>query len=191
MKEKLKHDQPGGETENDTLRRGDADTAKNTDENVNGNTVAAEDEAEKLKAELQEMKDKYLRLVAEFENFRKRTARESLDLRQTAGKEVIVSLLEVLDDTDRAEKQLQAETDVTAAKEGVMLVFNKLRSIMQSRGLRPMQSIGQEFNPDIHEAVAEIPAPSEEMKGKIIDEVQKGYYLNDKIIRFAKVVVAK
>jgi molecular chaperone GrpE len=185
MKEKYKHEKPGSETENDTLKRGD------TDENINGNSVVTDNEVEKLKAELQEMKDKYLRLVAEFENFRKRTARESLELRQTAGKEVISSLLEVLDDTDRAEKQLQTETDGTAVKEGVMLVFNKLRNILQSRGLKPMQSIGQEFNPDLHEAVAEIPAPSEEMKGKIIDEVQKGYYLNDKIIRFAKVVVAK
>ena len=101
MKEKYKHEKPGSETENDTLKRGD------TDENINGNSVVTDNEVEKLKAELQEMKDKYLRLVAEFENFRKRTARESLELRQTAGKEVISSLLEVLDDTDRAEKQLQ------------------------------------------------------------------------------------
>src|SRR5262245_27385676 len=145
MKEKFKDDKQGTETENDTLPRGDADTAMNTGENMNAGAVAAEDEVEKLRAELQEMKDKYLRLVAEFENYRKRTAREGLELRQTAGKEVIVSLLEVLDDSDRAEKQLQTETDIAVVKEGVMLVFNKLRNILQLRGLKPMQSIGQEF----------------------------------------------
>jgi molecular chaperone GrpE len=196
MKEKFKHDKPGTDTENDTIRREeDADTAINTG-SENGNTMqkepaSPENEVERLKADVQEMKDKYLRLVAEFENFRKRTARESLELRQTAGKEVIVSLLDVLDDSERAEKQLQSDNDMGAIKEGLLLIFGKFRSLLQSKGLKPMQSIGTDFNPDLHEAVAEIPAPAENMKGKVIDEVQKGYYLNDKIIRFAKVVVAK
>jgi molecular chaperone GrpE len=166
----------------------------NTDESVSGSThlnepVANEDEVEKLKAEVQELKEKYLRQVAEFDNFRKRTAKERLELIQTAGKDVIVSLLEVLDDCDRAEKQLQTSNDLAAIREGVQLVFTKLRNTLLAKGAKPMQSIGTDFNPDHHEAITEIPAATEDMKGKVVDEVEKGYYLNDKIIRFAKVVV--
>ena len=167
----------------------------NTDENIAGTThlgelSAREEELEKLKEELQEQKDKYLRLFAEFDNFRKRSARENLELRQTAGKEVIVSLLDVLDDCDRAEKQLQNTEDIPL-KEGVQLVFSKLRSILQSKGLKAMQSINTDFDVEKHEAITEMPVSDPSLKGKVIDEVQKGYYLNDKIIRFAKVVVGK
>jgi len=167
----------------------------NTDENIAGATHldigAREEETERLKEELQEQKDKYLRLFAEFDNFRKRSARENLELRQTAGKEVIISLLDVLDDCDRAEKQLQATNDIAQIKEGVQLVFSKLRSTLWSKGLKPMQSVGTDFDVEKHEAITEIPVPDPALKGKVIDEVQKGYYLNDKIIRFAKVVVGK
>lgn len=167
----------------------------NTDESISGSShlnepVTCEDEVAKLKSELQELKDKYLRQVAEFDNFRKRNAKERLELIQTAGKEVIGSLLEVLDDCDRAEKQLQNTQDVPV-KEGVQLVFNKLRNTLQARGLKPMKTIGTEFNPDQHEAITEIPAATDDLRGKVIDEVEKGYYLSDKIIRFAKVVVGK
>lgn len=167
----------------------------NTDESISGTShlnepVACEDEVEKLKSEIAELKDKYLRNVAEFDNFRRRTAKERIEMIQTAGKEVITSLLEVADDCDRAEKQLLASEDATL-KEGIQLVFNKLRSTLQSKGVKPMQTIGTDFNPDQHEAITEIPAPTEAMKGKVVDEIQKGYYLNDKIIRFAKVVVGK
>jgi molecular chaperone GrpE len=149
------------------------------------------DEVAKLSAELQEQKDKFLRLSAEFDNFRKRTARERLDLIQTAGRDVIGSLLEVVDDCDRAEKQLQTSEELGNMKEGILLIFNKLRNILQSKGLKPMQTVGTPFNPDQHEAITEIPAGKDELKGKVVDEVEKGYYLNDKIIRFAKVVVGK
>jgi molecular chaperone GrpE len=148
-------------------------------------------EIEKLEADLAEMKDKYLRQFAEFDNFRKRTAKERLEMMQTAGKEVIVQLLEVLDDADRAQKQMDNSEDVKALKEGVQLVFNKLRNILNSKGLKPMDSIGQVFDADRHEAITEIPVPQEAMQGKVIDEVERGYLLNDKIIRFAKVVVGK
>ena len=168
----------------------------NADENLAGtthlnNTVETESELEKLREELQAQKEKYLRLVAEFDNFKKRNARERIELMQTAGKETITSLLDVLDDCDRAEKQLQNSTDVNEVKEGVMLVFNKLRSVLQSKGLKPMQSINTDFDVEKHEAISEIPAPTDELKGKVIDEVMKGYYLNDKIIRFAKVIIGK
>ena len=168
----------------------------NTDENVAGTThlndsAGLEDEVEKLKQDVQDQKDKYLRLFAEFDNFRKRSARENLEIRQTAGKEVITSLLDVLDDCERAEKQLQSAENIDQIKEGVQLVFNKLRTTLQAKGLKPMQSINTDFDVEKHEAITEVPVQDEKLKGKVIDEVQKGYYLNDKIIRFAKVVVGK
>jgi molecular chaperone GrpE len=151
--------------------------------------VTDEPELETLRNELGEMKDKFIRKVAEFENFKKRSTKERIDLIQTAGKEVIIDMLEVLDDCERAEKQVSTLDD--KAKEGVMLVFNKLKSLLTAKGLKPMETINKDFDPDIHEAITEIPAPTEEQKGKVIDEIQKGYYLNDKIIRYAKVVVGK
>ena len=168
----------------------------NTDENQSGTThlnepVGEESELEKLKTELGEEKDKFLRKVAEFDNFKRRNAKERLELIQTAGKEVITELLSVLDDCDRAQKQFEKSDDAAAIKEGVLLVFNKLRNTLQSKGVKAMNTIEQEFNPDLHEAITEIPAPTEALKGKIIDEVTKGYYLNDKIIRHAQVVVGK
>ncbi len=152
-------------------------------------TPTTPSELEVIGAELESWKDKHLRLVAEFDNYKRRNARERVELIQTAGKEVIQALLDVLDDCDRAQKQLDgAETD-PALKEGVLLVFNKLRSTLQQRGLKAMETIQTDFNADLHEAITEIPAPTEQLKGKVVDEVMKGYYLNDKIIRHAKVVV--
>ncbi len=168
----------------------------NADESISGSTglnepVNEEDAAEKLQSALDEANDKYLRLAAEFDNFRRRNAKERIELIQTAGRDVISSLLDVLDDCDRAQKQVESSGDATAIREGVLLVFNKLRSSLQARGLKVMATTGEDFNPDLHEAITEIPAPSEELKGKVVDEVVKGYYLNDKIIRHAKVVVGK
>lgn len=168
----------------------------NADENAAGTShlnepVAEENAMGKIEGELQEQKDKYLRLMAEFDNFRRRTAKERLELIQTAGKDVIVSMLDVLDDCDRAEKQLQSGDDITTQKEGIQLVFNKLRSILQQKGVKSMESLQTDFDVEKHEAITEIPAPTDELKGKVLDEVVKGYYLNDKLIRFAKVVVGK
>jgi molecular chaperone GrpE len=167
----------------------------NTDENVAGTnnlsqTLEEDDLLEKLNADLQEQKDKYLRLMAEFDNYKRRSARERVELSQTAGKEIIVSLLDVLDDCDRAENQLQQEKP-SQDLSGVLLVFNKLRNLLQNRGLKAMESLHSEFNVEKHEAISEVPAPSPELKGKVVAEVMKGYYLNDKIIRFAKVIVGK
>ena len=148
-------------------------------------------ELEQLKADLADQKDKFLRLLAEFENFKRRTAKERIDLIQTAGKDVIVSLLDVLDDCDRAEKQLNTSDDIAVQREGIQLVFNKIRSTMQAKGLVAMESVNKDFNVELHEAITEIPAANNKMKGKVVDEVTKGYFLNDKIIRFAKVVVGK
>lgn len=167
----------------------------NSDENISGDQhlnepVTEESEIEKLKTQVEELNDKYLRQAAEFDNFRRRNAKERVELIQTAGREVISDLLDVLDDSERAQKQMDATDDVTQIKEGIQLVFTKLRNTLLAKGLKPMNAVGTEFNPDLHEAITEIDG-GDEMKGKVIDEVQKGYYLNDKIIRFAKVVVGK
>ena len=167
----------------------------NADENQNGTThlnepLEEENEISKLKAELAESQDRYLRKVAEFENFRKRSAKERAELIQTAGKELIIDLLDVLDDYDRALKQLEASED-KALKEGVNLILGKFRNILQAKGLKPMEAVGKDFDPDLHEAITEIPAQNDDLKGKVVDEVVKGYYLSDKIIRHAKVVVGK
>ena len=148
-------------------------------------------ELEKLRGELDESKDKHLRLIAEFDNLRRRQSKEKLELIETASKDLIQSLLVVLDDMSRAEKQIDNTTDVTAIKEGITLVFNKFRTILQSKGLKEMEAMKEEFNPDLHEALTEIPAPTEEMKGKIIDVMEPGYYLKSKLIRHAKVIVGK
>lgn len=163
----------------------------NSDDSRAGSELSEsnDEESEKLAAELAEMKDKYLRMVAEFDNFRRRNAKERVELVQTAGKDIIESLLVVMDDVNRAAKQLDSTTDIAIMKEGFSLVFNKFRNILQQKGLRAMDAVNEEFNPDLHEAITEIPAPSEKMKGKVIDVVEDGYYLNDKLIRHAKVVV--
>jgi molecular chaperone GrpE len=168
----------------------------NADENMSGTShmnepMEEESELEKIKTELAETKDKHLRLVAEFDNFRRRNAKERIELIQTAGREVITDMLDALDDADRAQKQLNSTEDIQQIREGVTLVFNKLRNQLQAKGLKPMETLGKDFDPDLHEAITEIPAPSKELKGKVVDEVVKGYYLNDKIIRHAKVVVGK
>lgn len=168
----------------------------NADSDVPGTSyldesVSNDGEIERLQAELAELKDKYLRQVAEFDNFRKRNAKERLELIQTAGKDIIVSLLDVLDDCDRAQSQLEKSEDIKGLKEGVFLIFNKFRNNITGKGVKAMESLNQDFNPDLHEAITEIPSPEPGLKGKVLDVVQKGYYLNDKIIRFAKVVVGK
>lgn len=148
-------------------------------------------ESEKFRQEAELYKDKYLRLFAEFENYKRRSAKERLETIQTAGREVLISLLEVVDDCDRAEKQMNTSSDVKDIRQGVQLVFNKLKNTLQSRGLRAMESIGTDFDVEKHEAVSEIEVADKAQKGKVIDEIMKGYYLNDKLIRFAKVIVGK
>ena len=165
----------------------------NSDSDVPGNTHLSnpeeESEMDKKQQELDEQKDKYLRLVAEFDNYKRRNAKERIELIQTAGKDIIIDLLDVLDDCDRAEKQLQTSNDIAQIKEGIQLIFNKLRNKLQSKGVKAMESLHKDFDVEQHEAITEIPAPTKDLKGKVIDDVQKGYYLNDKLIRFAKVVV--
>ena len=146
-------------------------------------------ESEKLQAEVNEARDKYVRLYAEFDNFKRRTTKERIDLFQSAGKDILAELIPVIDDFERALKSMETATDITAVKEGVNLVHNKFKNILQQKGLKEMQSKGEPFNADLHEAITSTPAPSADLKGKVVDELEKGYFLNDKVIRFAKVVV--
>ncbi|MCO6497769.1 MAG: nucleotide exchange factor GrpE [Chitinophagaceae bacterium] len=146
---------------------------------------------EALQKEMGEQKDKYVRLFAEFDNYRKRTAKEILEIRQTASKDVILSLLEVLDDIDRAESQKGQDESENLLPEGVQLIFNKFRRILEQRGLKVIETLHTEFDVDTEEALAHVPVENDNLKGKVIEEIQKGYMLNDKLIRFAKVVVGK
>lgn len=148
-------------------------------------------EIAELKKELDELRDKYVRLYADFDNAKKRMAREKIELIQTASKDVVKDMLSVLDDFERAQKAVENNADISAVKEGLNLVHHKMLQTLQSKGLKAMESIGQPFNVETHEAITEIPAATPEMVGKVVDEVEKGYYLNEKIIRFAKVVVGK
>lgn len=171
-------------------------TELNTDDNVAGThgleeALGEDSELEKLKQELEAQKDKYLRLFAEFDNYKRRTAKEKIELIQTAGKEIMVSLLDVLDDSERTEKVLNESSDLESVKQGVNLVFHKLRATLEQKGLKAMVALNENFDADYHEAITEIPAPAENLKGKVIDELQKGYSLGGKIIRYAKVVVGK
>ncbi|WP_036603593.1 nucleotide exchange factor GrpE [Olivibacter sitiensis] len=151
--------------------------------------ASSTDELAKIKAELEEANNKYLRLYAEFDNFKRRISKERVELLQTAGKEVIADMLTVLDDFDRALKAIENTNEIAPIKEGVELVHHKLKSTLSKKGLKEMQAIGSDFDPEVHEAVTKIPSPTPDMEGKIIDQVEKGYYLNDKVLRHAKVVV--
>lgn len=168
----------------------DSMESENTVENESPETEVTNENDEKLQNELAELKDKYVRLFAEFDNYKRRTSKENIELRQTAGREIITSLLEVLDDVDRAEEQMNTSSD-EAFREGVLLIFNKLRKTLESKGLQALNTLHTEFDVEKDEAISEVPVTDEEMKGKVVAEVQKGYLLNDKLIRFAKVVVGK
>ncbi len=146
---------------------------------------------EKLTIELAEAKDKYLRLYSEFENFRRRTAKERLELTKSANSDLMVDLLPVIDDFERANTANETQDDIEAVKEGFGLINHKFFKVLEQRGLKPMDtSKGSSFDADLHEAIAQFPAEEEGLKGQIIDTVEKGYYLGDKVVRFAKVVLA-
>jgi molecular chaperone GrpE len=187
LKKKKKEDSENPEVLNDIM---------NENEEANGNELnahTAEAEApsatDKLKDELTQANDKYLRLYAEFDNFRRRTIKEREEARKMEGKDVIVSLLPVLDDFERALRAMETATDLAPVKEGVVLIQNKIKNILSQKGLKEMNAIGEQFDPEVHEAITNTPAPSDDLKDKVIDQMEKGYLLNDKVVRFAKVIV--
>jgi molecular chaperone GrpE len=156
------------------------------------------EEFEKLKSQLEiaeqkvnESQDKYLRLSAEFDNYRKRTLKEKSDLLKSAGEETILRVLPVLDDFERAMAAMQNSKDIEAVKDGIILIYNKLKATLTQQGIKEIEALNLDFNTDLHEAITKIPAPGEDLKGKVVDVIQKGYYLNDKVLRFAKVVIGE
>ncbi len=150
-----------------------------------------QDKYDLMVKEHEELKDKYLRLFAEFDNYKKRTIKEKMELIHTAAENTMSSLLPVLDDFDRAKKSADDEASEEVWSDGIKLVYNRLYQILKNSGLEPMESDGEVFDPEMHDAITEIPAPSDELKGKIVDTIEKGYFLKDKLIRHAKVVVGK
>ncbi len=168
----------------------EAETATNQAD-LEENEVEETEEGDDLRSEIAELKDKNLRLRAEFDNFRRRTMQEMIEKRATAAQDTLTALLPVLDDFTRAKKIADDESTTEEFSEGVNLVYNKLQTFMEKQGLVPMESTGEEFDAEFHEAITEIPAPTEDMKGKVIDTIETGYFLKEKIIRFAKVVVGK
>ena len=177
------------EMENEEVKAAEANS-----ENENNTQNEVENESEKdpleeLQDQYNQLNDKYLRLYSDFENFRKRTAKERIDLLRSGGEDVFKILLPIIDDFERAKTNMETATDVPSVKEGVELIYHKLIKELGAKGLKPMESKGEVFDSEVHEAITQIPAPSDDLKGKVVDEVEKGYYLNEKVIRFAKVVV--
>lgn len=181
------------------------DPINDTENSANGENIAAQenvneealpdasaeviDPIAKLEAEITEARDKYLRLYSDFENYKKRVSRDRIEQSKMAGSDVFQTIIPIIDDMDRAVKAFENSTDIKAIKEGIQLIYSKLKSSTESKGLKPMNAIGKPFDADLHDAITNVPAPSEDLKGKVIDEIEKGYFLNDKVIRHAKVVV--
>ena len=158
----------------------------------NTEEISEDDKLQEKDLEIQELKDKHLRLYSEFDNFRRRTQKEKLELYKTAGEDIFKSLLSVMDDFERAKKSMEDSQDYESLKVGVDLIYNKFLQIFKSNGVSPMEDvIGADFDSEIHEAITQIPAPDKKMKGKVVDVVEQGYTLKDKVIRFAKVVIGE
>ncbi len=183
-----------------TMEQNEKDLTNQTEENVISNNEQSVDEttdettemtSEPLnyEAKIAELNDKYLRLYSEFDNYRKRTIKEKSDIIRSAGEDVFKAIMPSIDDFERAIKANETVTEVEPIKEGISLIYHKLKLACTAKGLEPMDTIGKPFNADYMESITSIPSPSEDMKGKVIDEVEKGYKLGDKVIRFAKVVV--
>lgn len=174
-----------------------AETTDTTTENNNEPTAATDESAEKTETDklaeatekLAEMHDKYLRQVAEFDNYRKRTMKEKAELILNGSERAITAILPILDDFERALKNMEKAEDVVAVKEGVELIFHKFIKVLEGQGVKKIDTENADFNTDLHEAIAQIPAPTGELKGKVLDCVQTGYTLNDKVIRHSKVAV--
>lgn len=186
------------ETENKETQQDTENIQVSSEDTVGGNSAVENNENpsgndnlnQDFQAKFNEINDKYLRLYSEFDNYRKRTQREKIDTIKLAGEDIFKAILPVVDDFERALKSIETANDITAIKEGVELIYNKLKSNLASKGLEALSSIGNDFDADVHEALTKVPAPSEELKGKVLDEIEKCYKLHGKVIRYAKVVVA-
>lgn len=178
-------------SEQQTENQATPETTETANETVAEEKDEVANKLDEVNAALEEQKDKYLRLAAEFDNFRKRTMKEKSDLILNGGEKTLNSILPIVDDMERALSTMEKATDVNAVREGVELIFNKFIAILGQNGVKKIETIDQPLDTDYHEAIAVIPAPSEDKKGKILDCVQNGYTLNDKVLRHAKVVVGE
>lgn len=196
MSKKHKHNEEMAEEKN-TTEVNDTQTAQAEENAAVESEQSNQPEAEKKEetvdfaSQFEDMRDKYLRLSAEFDNYRKRTLREKSDILKYGSEEVLKDLLPVVDDLDRALKAIETATDINAVKDGLTLIVTKFNEFLKSKGVKEIEAIGQQLDTDLHEAITKFPAQDEAQKGKIIDVVQKGYMLNDKVMRFSKVVVGE
>ncbi len=182
--------QPEGDNADDKTSETDNSQDK-TAANDTDTTAQDTDKGDDLQKKYDELNDRYLRLMAEFDNYRKRTLKEKMDLTKYAEEDVIKGILPVVDNMERAIKSLETATDVNAVKEGIDLIYKKFMEFLEKRGIKEIEALNKELDTDLHEAVTKFAAPSEDLKGKIIDVIEKGYYLHDKVIRYAKVVVGE
>jgi molecular chaperone GrpE len=188
------HNLKDEDSENEMINNETDITAENsdtTDEKTVSDNKTDNNKGTEADSVVKELNDKYLRLYSEFDNYRKRTIKEKSEIIKTAAEEVFKAILPVIDDFDRAIKANETINDASAIKEGVQLIYNKLKNATQQKGLTAFESKGENFDPDTMEAITHVPASEEAQKGKVVDEVEKGYKLGDKVIRFAKVVVAQ
>jgi molecular chaperone GrpE len=174
-----------------TAEMGEVTKEEITEETKNETTEPQSPNIEEYQKQINELQDKYIRLMAEFDNFRKRSLRERMELLKSAGEDVLVSVLPVIDDFERGLDAIEKSSDIEAVKQGIQLIYNKFKDFLIQRGVKEIEAIKQDFNVDIHEAITKIPAPQDDLKGKVVDVIQKGYYLNEKVIRYAKVVVGE
>jgi molecular chaperone GrpE len=180
------------DTGSEALQSGNANKSESPENMVKeGSADKVVPDAGELVEKLAEMQDKYIRLSAEFDNYRKRTLREKMDLSKYAGENLILKIIPIIDDFERALKHMDATTDCEAMKNGIDLIYFKLSEFLRQNGIKEIESLNSPFNVDLHEAVAKIPTDEEEKKGKVLDVVLKGYYLQDKVLRFAKVIVGE
>lgn len=196
--EKVADQEMADEQENATNAACDEQHSCNTEEpkvegktgvnTAEANTEQAEDKAS---AQYEEMKDKYLRLSAEFDNYRKRTLREKSDILKYASEDTLKDLLPVIDDLNRAIKAVETATEISAVKEGLVLITTKFNDFLKAKGVKEIEAMGKDLNTDLHEAITKAPTPDETLKGKIIDVIQKGYTINEKVMRFSKVVIGE
>ena len=189
IRKKMKSKDHTGDMDNTTENENLTDESTPVEAALPDANVEETDPIAKLEAELTESRDKYLYMYSEFENYKRRVSRDRIEQSKLAGSDVFLAILPIIDDMERAIKSFESTSDVEAIKAGINLIYSKLKSTTESKGLKPMDATGKSFDPDLHDAITNIPSPSPDMKGKVIDEVEKGYFLNDKVIRHAKVVV--
>ncbi len=170
----------------------DGAKTKKAEETVKKEKVKSEKKIEKTdKVKLAELNDRYMRLAAEYDNYRRRTLKERMELMKTAGEDILINILPVMDDFERALGSINQAKEISAVKEGVQLIYSKFKEFLKQRGVKEIEAKEKEFNTDLHEAITKIPAPDKKLKGKVVDVVEKGYYLNEKVIRFSKVVIGE